>query len=327
MSVKASIVIPNWDGKKFLKSVLKSLKNQTYKNFETIVVDNGSKDGSVEYIERYFPKTRIIKLPKNIGFAPAVNLGIKEALGEYIILINNDTKVDKRCIEYLVLAADVHPEVGMVACKMLQFYKPSIIDSAGDYIDASGHANNIGLGEKDGEKFNKAGYVFLVTGGGGLFKRSVFDKVGFLDDDFFAYFEDVDLCFRAQLVGIKGWYEPKAIIYHIHKATSSRNKPFTEYLQFRNMTMTVIKNFPKGLLLKDLNWLKIILVNINTIRFLSINGFFVSAIKAEFYIIFNFFKLLNKRKYIQENIKVSESYIIENVLPKKVTFFGLFKGI
>lgn len=127
------------------------------------------------------------------------------------------------------------------------------------------------------------------------------------------------------MLGFKGWYEPKARIYHIHKATSNKNKSFTEYLQFRNMMITIIKDFPKKLLYKDLNLLKIILVNINTVRYLTFKGYFFSAIKAEGYILFNFWKILKKRKKIQDSIKVSEDYIIENILPKRLTFFGLLK--
>ncbi len=324
--LQASIVIPNWNGKQFLKTCLISLQNQTWTDFEIIVVDNGSTDGSKEYIKKYFPKIILIELAENVGFSPAVNLGIKQSRGEYIVLINNDTRVDKNCLKYLVKAAKEHSEVGMVAAKMLQFHNPDRIDSAGDYITAVGHASNIGLGEKDGPRYNKPGYVFLVTGGGGLFKRQVFEKVGFLDNEYFAYFEDVDLCLRAQMRGFKAWYEPKAVIYHIHKATSSRNKPFTEYLQYRNMTINIIKNFPKELLLKDWNWLKVVLVNINTIRFLATQGYLIPALKAEAYILANFFRLLRKRRRIQSKIEVPVEYIIDNIRNKKVTLFGVLKS-
>lgn len=322
---KVSVVIPNWNGLKLLKVCLPSLKKQSFRDFEVIIIDNGSTDGSVEFVKKNYPEINLIILEKNIGFSPAVNLGIKMGKGEYFVLINNDTKVDKDCLKMLVKAAEKHPDVGMLACKMLNFYNPSLIDSAGDYIDASGHANNIGLGEKDGEKYNKESHVFLVTGGGGLFKRKVFEKVGFLDDDYFAYFEDVDLCLRAQMAGFKGWYAPKAVIYHMHGETSKKNQAFKEYLQFRNMTMTIIKDFPKKLLMKDLNWLKIILVNINTIRYLGGKGYFTSAIKAEWYVLTHLVSLLKKRKEIQSEIKIDQDYIIENIQPKKITFFGFFK--
>lgn len=319
----ASVIIPNWNGKHLLKTCLSSLEQQTLKNFEVVVVDNGSEDGSVEYIKKFFPKVKIIKLDKNYGFAKAVNIGIQNSHGKYIVLINNDTEVDRKCLDYLVKAAKKHSEVGFVAAKMLNFCQRNIIDSAGDWIDVAGHAQNIGLGEKDGPKFNKAGYVFLVTGGGGLFKREVFDRVGFLDEDYFAYFEDVDLCLRAQLMGFKGWYEPKAKIYHIHKATAQNIRPFVEYLQFRNMTQTIIKDLPSALLKKDFNWLRTLLVNINTIRFLTTQGLLWQALRAESWVLFHIPKLLWKRWQIQKDKKVSDDYIISNFREKKITFFGL----
>ncbi len=318
MKTEASVIIPNWNGKHLLRICLLSLRKQTLKNFEIILVDNGSQDGSVEYTTRYFPGVRIIKLEKNYGFAKAVNEGIKKSLGKYIVLINNDTEVDKNCLQYLVQAAHKHKEVGFVAAKMLNFYQRDMIDSAGDWIDVVGHASNIGLGEKDGEKFNKSGFVFLVTGGGGLFKREVFNKVGFFDEDYFAYFEDVDLCLRAQFQGFRGWYESKAKIYHIHKATAQKIKPFIEYLQFRNMTMNIIKDFPETLLKKNFNWLRILLVHLNTIKYLFSQGFALQAIKAEVWILWHLPLLLKKRFEIQKSKNVLDEYLISNFREKKI---------
>lgn len=327
-SLQSSVIIPNWNGLEMLKICLPSLKKQTYQNFEIIVIDNGSSDGSVEYIKKSFPEVIIIKLSYNSGFAPAVNMGIKRARGEYIILINNDTRVDSKCLETLAGAAKEHPETGMIAAKMLNYYNPDKIDSAGDYIDSVGHADNIGRGQLDGEEFNTAKEVFLVTGGGSLYRRSVFDKVGLLDEDYFAYFEDVDLGLRAQLAGIKAWYQPSAVIYHVHKATSNRNKPLTEYLQFRNMTMTIIKDFPSALLKYRFNWLRILLVNVNTVRYLAGLGYLKAALAAEWYILSHLMTLLQKRAVIQKQTKVDDQYFIDNIVPKKITLFGLFpKGI
>lgn len=322
---KVSVIIPNWNGQQFLQTCLLSLKKQTFKDFEVMVVDNGSVDGSVEYMHQFFPQFKVIELEKNVGFAKAVNIGIEKSQGKYIVLINNDTRVDKNCLYYLVKAADRHQKMGMVTAKMLQFNNPQLINGVGDYIDVVGHADNIGRGEKDGPKFSRSGSVFLVSGGGGLFKREVFDKVGLFDEDYFAYFEDVDLCLRAQFSGFKGWYEPKAVIYHIHKATAKKINHLVEYLQFRNMTMTVLKNFPAELLKKDLNWLKIILVNFNTVRYMATQGYLWQALGAQWYIFRNVFKILQKRAQIQSHIKVPMDYVIKNFRPKKVTLFGLLK--
>ncbi len=325
VGTRVSVVIPNWNGLEYLKICLPSLKKQTYLDREVIVIDNGSSDGSVQYIKDKFPEIKLVVLARNVGFAPAVNVGVNKSTGQYIVLINNDTKVDRNCLKYLVQAAQDHPEVGMVAAKMLNFYQPDRIDSTGDYIDVVGHANNIGLGQRDGPEFNLAGNVFLVTGGGGLFKREVFDRIGLFDEDYFAYFEDVDLCLRAQMVGFKGWYQPRAVIYHIHKATSNRHKSLTEYWQFRNMTMTVLKDFPGAIFRKNFNWLRILLVNINTIRFLAQKGYFMAAVRAEWYILWNLPKIWRKRQIIQAMKTVSDSYLVSNIRDKKISLFGLFK--
>ncbi len=316
--IKVSIIIPNWNGKYLLKNCLESLKNQSFKNPEIILVDNGSVDGSCEYVKSKFPKVKVLELNKNYGFAKAVNIGIKAAKGEYVILLNNDTEADKNYLKFLVETAEKHPEAGFVAAKMLNFYKRNIIDSAGDAVDVVGHSYNIGLGKVDKPQFNKEGYVFLATAGGSLFKKEMFDKVGYFDEDYFTYMEDVDLCLRAQIMGFKGWYEPKAVLYHIRKETSSKITAMSEYWHFRNMTQNIIKDYPTKLLLKDFNWLKIILVNIHTFWYMIKQGLAWQAFCAEGYILFNLPKLLKKRTKIQKSKVVSDDYFISNILPKRI---------
>lgn len=313
-----SIVIPSWNGIDFLKICLPSIQKQSFYDFEVIVVDNGSADQSVEYIQKKFPKFKVIPLPKNIGFGNAVNQGIEQSKGRYIFLLNNDTELDKDCLRYLTEAALSHKEVGMITSKMKNFYDRSLIDNAGDSIDIVGHSFTRGTGEKDGDRFDKAGYLFLVTGGGSIFKKELFEKVGLFDKDYFVYMEDVDLCFRAQLAGFKAWYEPKAVIYHMRMATSKKNMAFIEPECFRNMTMNIIKDYPAALLLHQFNWLKIILVNINTIIYLSRQGYLVGALKAELYILTHLIQLFQKRRKIQKLKNVTDRYIIEQVLNKKL---------
>lgn len=322
---KASVIIPSWNGQQLLKNCLPSLRKQTLKNFEVIIIDNGSSDSSVSYLEKNYPDVRLIKLKSNSGFAHAVNLGVKLCVGEYIVLVNNDTKLDKNCLQFLVKAAK-RRDTGIIAAKMLQFNDHKLIDSAGDWIDTAGHASNIGIGEKDSPKFNKSGYIFLATGGGSLIKREVFEKIGFFDEHYFAYMEDVDFCLRAQMQNIRCWYESGAVIYHKHKATSNKFRPFAEYLQFRNMTQTIIKDFPDKLLFKNFNWLIIILVNLNTVLYFFKQGLWKEALKAEAYIIYHLGRLLSERKKIQAAITVDEDYLIGNFRPKKITFFGLLKN-
>ena len=319
-----SVVIPSWNGINLLKKCLPSLLKQSFKDFEVIIVDNGSTDNSVAYIKKNYPKFITIQLPKNMGFAAAVNIGIKKALGKYIILLNNDTEMDKKCIQYLITAAEKHPEVGMVAAKIKNFYKRNIIDNTGDSVDIVGHSFTRGTGQKDSILFNKPGYIFLATGGGSLFKRTVFDRIGYFDEDYFFYMEDVDFSFRAQLAGFKAWYEPKAVIYHMRMATSSKNMSMVEPICFRNMTMNIIKDYPMSLIFHNFNWLKIILVNINTIKYLRRKGYFKQALEAEWYVLKNLKTLLKKRKEIQSKKIVSDQYILDNVQTRKL-LLPLFK--
>ncbi len=327
-NLRASVIIPNWNGKHLLEICLPSLEKQSFKDFEVLIIDNGSSDNSLRYIKENFPSFRVTVLDKNLGFAPAVNIGIRKSRCKYIILLNNDTEMDKDCIKFFVKAADEHPEAGFIAAKILNFYKRNIIDNAGDYIDGGGHPNTRGTGKRDGPQFNKPGFSFMATGGGSLFKKSAFEKVGLFDEEYFVYMEDVDFCLRAQMQGIKGWFEPKAKIYHIRMATSSKNPSLFQYLTFRNMTINIIKNFPAGLLLDDFNWLRVILVNLNTVFYLTKMGFFWSAIKAQWYIISHIGSLLKKRAEIQKKKQVPDQYFIDNVKKKPITFFGLLeKGI
>lgn len=316
LKTKVSVIIPTWNGLEFLKICLPSLSKLSYKNFETIVVDNGSTDTTENYLLKNFPKVRFLKLGKNYGFAKAVNQGIKKSIGEYIFLINNDSYLDKDCLKYLVETAVAHPEIGFVSSKILKYGNRKVIDNAGDNIDVSGHLIIRGHNQKDNLTYSRDGNCFLASGGGSVIKREVFKRIGLFDEDYFMYMEDADFFFRAQLAGFKGWYQPKSIVYHIGKGSSSKNPEMVEIQNFRNMTMTVIKNFPKALLLNDLNFIKILLVNINTLKYLATKGMFLKGLMVDLEILFKFPKLLKKRRKIQSLKAVSDEYIIKNVLKK-----------
>lgn len=315
---EVSIIIPNWNGVELLNICLSSISRQTFRDFEVIVIDNGSSDSSVNYVRKNYSAFKIITFQKNLGFAKAVNKGIEKARGEYIFLLNNDTEIEKDCLKYLVKASLEHPEVGMVATKILNYLKRNVIDNTGDTIDAVGHLYSRGFKKKDGKIFNNSCYIFAVSGGGGFFRKDVFKKVGCFDEDYFFYMEDIDLGLRAQLAGFKAWYEPRALIYHMRMATSSKNMGFVEPECFRNMTMTIIKDFPLKLFLHNNNWIKIILVNLNTVKYLAGKGYLRGALKAEWFILTHIKKLLEKRKKVQSLKIVSDQYIIENVQEKKL---------
>lgn len=320
-----SVIIPNWNGKELVKECLDSLQAQQYKNFETIVVDNGSTDGSIELISTTYPKVKIIPLDKNYGFAKAINEGVKKSKSKYIFLLNNDTSVDSGCIYNLIKTAQTHPRVASVGCKLLNYFKRDIIDGVGILISEVGHGQSIGYREKDNGRFNSEEFVFGVTGGAALFNRGVFISVGFFDEDYFMYYEEVDWAFRAQFLGYKSIYCPGAIVYHKHKMSSKKRPQFVEYWQFRNMTQTIIKDFPTEIILRDWRWLKIMLVHFNTIFYQLRSGFIWPPFAADIWIILHLPKILKKRRQVQSMRKVSVNYIESFLEKKHIRLWGIFK--
>lgn len=248
-----SIVIPNWNGKRFLAGCLDSIAKQTYENVETWIVDNGSKDGSVEFLKESYPDVKLICFDVNTGFAPAVNAGIRKAAGEYIALINNDTIVDPNWVKELVAVLDTRPELGSVGCKMLGYEDPELLDGVGDGYRRGGLPGRIGHGEKDTGLFDQERFILGACGGAAMYRRTLFDDIGLFDDDYFAYLEDVDMALRAQSAGYKCLYVPTAIIYHLGCGTTgSGYSDLVVSLSAQNNINTIVKNIPAPLLVKFL---------------------------------------------------------------------------
>lgn len=248
-----SVVIPNWNGKKFLAGCLDSLAGQNYAAIEIIVVDNGSVDGSVEFLEQKYPGVRVERFDTNTGFSVAVNRGIKAGRGEFVALMNNDTVADPDWIGAMVAALREHPEAGSCGCKMLAYDDRSLLDGAGDGYRRGGLPGRIGHREKDTGQFDMPRYILGACGGAALYRRSLFDDIGFFDEDYFAYLEDVDLGLRAQSAGYRCWYTPSAVIYHLGCGTTgSGYHPLVVRLSAQNNWNTIVKNVPGPLLIKFL---------------------------------------------------------------------------
>ena len=244
----ASIIIINYNGKGLTIEALKALEKQTFQNFEVIVVDNNSRDNSLNEIKNFLDisllkkRATVIELSKNIGFAGGCNEGFKYAKGKYIVLLNNDAQPDKNWLNELVKAADRHPEVGICASKIIVY--------GTNKIDAAGHLFTWFLkGFKRGEEeiedaYNKEEYVFGACGGAALYRREMIDEIGFFDENFFLIYEDVDIDFRAQLAGWKVLYIPSAVVYHkVHSTISCSNDLFA-YYTLRNIELVRLKNVP-----------------------------------------------------------------------------------
>ena len=248
-----SVVIPNWNGKHFLKACLDSLIKQSYADIEILIVDNGSKDGSVEYIQSEYPTVRLACFPVNTGFAPAVNRGIRESRGEFIALINNDTVVDEHWVEQLVKGMAEHPDCGSLGCKMLAYDDHTLLDGVGDGYRRGGLPGRIGHRERDSGLFDEGRYILGACGGAAMYRRSLFNAIGLFDDEYFAYLEDVDIGLRAQSAGYKCFYVPTAVIYHLGCGTTgSGYSPLVVKLSAQNNWNTIVKNIPAPLLIKFL---------------------------------------------------------------------------
>ena len=208
-----SVIIPNWNGMELLKDCLFSLQKQTAKNFEIIVVDNGSTDKSVDFVRKNFSQIKIVQLEKNYGFAKAINEGVKSSTSKYVAFLNNDTAVDRNWLKALLTCVRGHPNVASISSKLLNFYDREKIDGLGIEVNEVGQAKSIGWEQKDKGQFEKERYVFGATGGAALFDREIFIKVGLFDESFFMYSEEVDWAFRAQFQGYESLYCPGIDIF------------------------------------------------------------------------------------------------------------------
>lgn len=251
MKTNVTIVVPNWDGKDYIGVCLRSLFEQNLEA-DIIVVDNGSVDGSVDYIKKNFTGANVIELKTNTGFAGGVNRGIEYAIkhgADYVALFNNDAVADKNWLKRLVEAANNHPRAGIVTGKLMRSDKKHI-DSTADILSIHGLPFPRGRNEVDHGQYDKPEYVFGASGGASLYRASMLKEIGLFDEDFFAYFEDVDISFRAQLAGWKVYYEPEAIAYHEVGATSSRMGSFSRYHSVKNIILLYNKNMPGHLFWK-----------------------------------------------------------------------------
>jgi len=237
-----SVIIPNWNGLKYLLVCLQALRAQTYPRLEVIVADNASTDGSQAFVAAHYPEVRLVELSENRGFAGACNAGIQAAQGDIVILLNNDTEAAPDWVSEVVAAFERHPEAGSVASKMLLYDRRDTLHTAGDFYRLDGIPGNRGVWQSDGERYNSEEYVFSACGGSAAYRRAMLDQVGLLDEDFFFSSEDVDLGWRAQLMGWRCVYAPKAVVYHMLSATGGGAT--ASFYNGRNFIWLIAKNYP-----------------------------------------------------------------------------------
>lgn len=242
---KSTVVIPNWNGKKYLKECLDSLLWQEGGVPEIILVDNGSNDGSVAFVKEYYPSVSLIEFTENTGFCKAVNVGIKAAHTEYVILLNNDTKTDRHFVRRLEERMEQSQKIFSASAKMISMKEPDLIDDAGDFYCALGWAYALGKGKRDGEAYSHSRKIFAACGGAAIYRREIFEKIGYFDENHFAYLEDIDVGYRARIYGYYNVFEPSALVWHAGSATSgSKYNEFKVNFSSRNSVYIIRKNMP-----------------------------------------------------------------------------------
>lgn len=312
-----SVIIPNYNGEQHLRECLNSLKEQSFEKFDIIIVDNNSSDKSLEIINSEYGYVKLINMKSNSGFSKAVNAGISFALKnsniKYIILLNNDIRCDKDFVRELISGFS-ESDTGSVASKMLNFYNAEIIDDAGDFINKRGLPTARGHKEKDSPEFNIQEHIFSACAGAAAYRREVFEIIGLFDEDFFAYYEDIDFSFRMQSAGYKCFYNPKAFCYHKRGATFSSRGELTTMFCEKNLVALRLKNYPVTLLFKY-QFLFFFSRIVRYYRFWRDHSFkvFVYALRGYLKGLFEIPKNLKKRKTIREN-RILNSKQIENLL-------------
>ena len=295
-----SIVVVNWNARHLLEDCINSILNQSYNNLEITVVDNASSDKSVEFLEKKYSEISIKKNSKNYGFPKACNVGINCSSGKYILFLNPDVRLESEAIYELVKVAEKDKEIGICASKMLLLNNPKIINSTGLFLCRDGTTSQFGDGEEDDARYDKILEVFAVPGAAMFCRKKMIEEVGNFDEDFFLYYEDLDLSWRARLYGWKCVFVPTSRVYHLRNSTIKKYPEIhriARYYHQRNRVLFLLKNLSFSSILQNLpSILKYDLLMVSkSIFHLLRYGSYPVEIKARLDVIKYLNKILNKR--------------------------------
>ncbi len=314
---KVSVVIPHLLGEETLSACLASLRKSVFRDYEVLLVDNGSTDHSVSRARERFPEVHVVSLKTNRGFAGGCNAGIREARGEYVFLFNDDAEVTPECLERLVRTADSDPRTAACQPKILNWKERSRFDYAGGgggLLDLLGYPFCLGRVfehlEEDRGQYDQGREVFWASGAAGLFRRKAILETGLLDEAFFAHMEEIDLCWRLHLAGYSVCSVPSAVVFHRGAATLGKGTYRKLYLNHRNNLIMLLKNWG----LRALLWRFPLRLGLEGVTFLR--SLFVgecdrmrAIVAAEFYLLFHPVKLLRMRASAQKVRRVPDARV------------------
>ncbi len=311
-----SIIIVNWNGGKIFRDCLISLKKINYPNWELIVVDNDSSDGSEKIPRDWFKKLTLIKNKRNIGFALANNLGFEKTRGEFILLLNNDTKIPPDLLDKLVRRLGQEKELGIVQPKIVLMDNPGYLDNCGSYLTSIGFLEHWGFFKKDGPEFNREKYVFSTKGACMLIRKEIIEEIGLFDEDFGSYFEESDFCWRVWLAGWKVIYYPGVSIKHKLAFSAKRRNPFLiTYDSYKNRICSILKNLELKNMLKILS-AHFLVLEVLTIYFLLKLQFRRAWIiqKAIYWNLVKIKETIKKRTRIAKFRKLPDREVLQYIL-------------
>lgn len=323
-----SIIIPNYNGAEFLKVCLDSLQKQTYKDIEIIIVDNGSSDESIEIIKTDYPQVKIIQNQKNLGFVTANNQGFEASKGDYVLFLNNDTRVDYLFLEKLLAEFSNAPgSLGAVFSKLLLLNEPHRLDAIGSFFTGYGFLYHVGFREVDHGQYDQLKEIFNPKGVCFLMPREVFEEIGGFDEDFFSYFEESDLFWRVWLSGRHIRFVPESIVYHKVGGTCTRlSSAFIDFHSFKNRICALIKNLGRFSLVKILPVHIFLCLGIsflylctfrlqNSLAVLKALGWNLASLRAT----------LRKRRNVQSYIRKVSDKDLFGKIKKNISIFHFFK--
>lgn len=321
---KAAVAILNWNGRELLEAYLPSVVTNSQVNGVTVyVIDNGSTDDSVAFINSRFPSVKVIKLERNYGFAGGYNKGLKQIDAEYFVLLNSDVEVTDGWIDPLINTLDSSPDIGACQPKLKSFLHRDHFEyagAAGGYIDKYGfpfcRGRFFNVFEKDCKQYEKTEDIFWASGACLFIRSKIYFETGGLDADFFAHMEEIDLCWRMHSRGYRVVYQPLSTVYHLGGATLNKTNPHKTYLNFRNNLYLLFKNTPKGKL-RRLLFVRMILDGIAAIKFLFGFDFrnFYAVLHAHLQFYLTIYKFKNRRR---DNLKAMSVFKHSTIYKKSI---------